>query len=190
MRRESGTLLEVSILLYDVVVALLNFPTFNKLYSPLQYKYILFIYSCPLTTLSMLSAKYLIFLLFSPAIEMRPFSVRYTCAFSNSALLCTVFSPVKLLSSIIISIFAFAHCPKTRARLPEHSDLVHNMFPFSRRLQLVSQYPEQLPPHVDDPVRHSLNIPFPLPKQPIIVQNQRHLLVHTCMSCKNFEYAA
>ena len=48
------------------------------------------------TTRSSASAKYRIFLLFSPAIEIRPFAVKYTCASSISALDCAVEIPVKL----------------------------------------------------------------------------------------------
>lgn len=53
-------------------------------------------YNSPRTARSSFSAKYPMFLLFSPAIDIRPFSVRYTCAFSVSARLCSCVSPVKL----------------------------------------------------------------------------------------------
>ena len=48
------------------------------------------------TTRSSASAKYRRFLLFSPAIEIRPFAVIYTCASLTSALDCAVEIPVKL----------------------------------------------------------------------------------------------
>lgn len=48
------------------------------------------------TTRSSASAKYRRFLLFSPAIEIRPFAVRYTCASSTNAFDCAVEIPVKL----------------------------------------------------------------------------------------------
>lgn len=48
------------------------------------------------TTRSSASAKYRRFLLFSPAIEIRPFAVIYTCASLTNALDCAVVIPVKL----------------------------------------------------------------------------------------------
>ena len=51
----------------------------------------------------MLTANERIFLLFNPAIEILPFSVKYTCAFSVIATHCVSFNPVNLSSSSVSS---------------------------------------------------------------------------------------
>ena len=51
------------------------------------------------------------------------------------------------------------------------------MIPVPRRLQFLRQQLVQLFPHRDNPSSHRLNILFPLSKQRLIVQDQRHLFL-------------
>lgn len=91
------------------------------------------------TTRSNASAKYRRFLLFSPAIEIRPFAVRYTCASSTNALDCAVEIPVKLRQQKN-NISEMTHLRLKSPNAPEHSDLIDDMVPVPRRLELIGQH--------------------------------------------------
>ena len=57
---------------------------------------------------------------------------------------------------------------------PEHANLVDDMVPVARRLQLLRQQPVQLMAHVNNPPRHRLNILLPLREQLRLPQDHRH----------------
>lgn len=44
---------------------------------------------------------------------------------------------------------------------PEHPNLIHNMIPVSRSVQLFREKTEQFFPHVNDPASHGLDITSP-----------------------------
>lgn len=45
---------------------------------------------------------------------------------------------------------------------PEHADLLDDMIPIARCLELIGEKIMQLVPHVDNPLSHGLDVPFPL----------------------------
>lgn len=59
--------------------------------------------------------------------------------------------------------------------LPEHANLVDDMVPVARRLQLFCQQLVQLLSHINDSVRHRGDILLPLSEQSIVCQNQGNL---------------
>jgi hypothetical protein len=110
--------------------------------------------------------------LFSPAIDIRPFVVRYMCPFSVRAFDCAVLIPVKL-SSLDISVRT--HYGIFLKHPPEHPDLVDDMVPVPWRLQFFCQQSVQLLAHVYDASGHRLDVPLPLLEEPIIIQNEGYL---------------
>lgn len=78
--------------------------------------------------LSMLSAKHRMLCVFSPAMDIRPFVVMYTCALSTNACDCSAFIPVKLHHR--------SASPRVRQphNTPEHPNLVRDVVPLAWRL--------------------------------------------------------
>ena len=104
----------------------------------------------------------------SPAMDILPFVVMYTCALSTNACDCSAFIPVKLHTS--------QQAPVRQPRnAPEHPNLLRDVVPRARRLQLLREQPVQLLPHGDNPMRHRLDVPLPILEQLRIIQDQRHL---------------
>ena len=66
---------------------------------------------------------------------------------------------------------------------PEHANLIDNVIPIARRLQLLSQKLVQLLAHLNDPSSHRLDIAFPFLEQVGVVEDQRDL--HTVHLPKN-----
>ena len=58
---------------------------------------------------------------------------------------------------------------------PEHANLIHDVIPVTRSLQLLRQKPEQLLSHIDNSVRHRADILLPISKQLLVVQDKRNL---------------
>lgn len=58
---------------------------------------------------------------------------------------------------------------------PEHANLIDNVIPITRRLELVRQEPVQLLTHLNDSPSHSLDVAFPLIEQLRVIEDQRHL---------------
>ena len=75
--------------------------------------------------------------------------------------------------------------------LPEHSDLIHNMIPRPRCLQLLHKQPTQLLSHADNAFCHRPDITLPLLKQFGVVEYERNLHSHTMhLSVKRFRVGA
>ena len=53
---------------------------------------------------------------------------------------------------------------------PEHANLIDDVLPVTRRLQLLCQQPVQLLSHINDPPGHCAHIPFPLLEELPVVQ--------------------
>jgi hypothetical protein len=104
----------------------------------------------------MLSAKYSILLPFSPAIEIRPSIVRYTCAFSANALHCSAFNPVNLQRHINIT-FQLTVVVDSR----EHPNLTLDVAPLPGSFQVIRQQSIQPLPHTDNPLRHAFHLTLP-----------------------------
>ncbi len=64
---------------------------------------------------------------------------------------------------------------RSTTHVPEHANLVHNVIPVPRCLQLLRKQPVQLLAHLDDTPGHRLHIPLPLLEQLRRVQDQRNL---------------
>lgn len=107
--------------------------------------------------------------LFNPAIEILPFVVRYTCAFSVNALDCSGLIPVKLeRENPIKKLVIFDQPPWSRS--PEHANLIDDVVPVTRCLELLCQQPVQFLAHINDASGHCAHIPFPLLEQLGVVQ--------------------
>lgn len=64
---------------------------------------------------------------------------------------------------------------KSKDTSPEHPNLIHDVVPRARRLQLLAQDPVQLVAHLDDATRHRLDVALPLLEQRGVVQDERDL---------------
>jgi hypothetical protein len=104
---------------------------------------------------------------FSPAIDILPFVVKYTCPFSVSAFDCSLLIPVKLSTKYISPSISFF-----KPNSPEHPNLINDVVPVPGRLQFKGQQSVQFLSHINDTSCHRPNISFPFLEQSRIIQNQ------------------